>query len=98
VAHSHPVLCRNQEYLLSTVLVAFACNPSYLRGRDQKDSGSKSARGNSSPDPILKKTNHKKKAGGVAQDVGPEFKPQYHTHTHTHIHTQIHNTKKGLME
>jgi hypothetical protein len=25
-----------------------------------------------------KKTLHKKKAGGVAQGVGPEFKPQYH--------------------
>jgi hypothetical protein len=27
----------------------------------------------------LKKTHHKKKrAGGVVQGVGPEFKPQYH--------------------
>jgi hypothetical protein len=26
----------------------------------------------------LKKTHHKKRVGGVAQDVGPEFKPQYH--------------------
>jgi hypothetical protein len=25
-----------------------------------------------------KKQNHKKRAGGVAQGVGPEFKPQYH--------------------
>jgi hypothetical protein len=25
----------------------------------------------------LKKTHHKKRAGGVTQDVGPEFKPQY---------------------
>jgi hypothetical protein len=24
----------------------------------------------------------KKRAGGGAQGVGPEFKPQYHTHTH----------------
>jgi hypothetical protein len=24
-----------------------------------------------------KQTNHKKRAGGVAQGVGPEFKPQY---------------------
>jgi hypothetical protein len=28
--------------------------------------------------PYLEKTHHKKRAGGVAQDVGPEFKPQYH--------------------
>jgi hypothetical protein len=26
---------------------------------------------------ILKKTHHKKRAGGVAQGVGPKFKPQY---------------------
>jgi hypothetical protein len=28
--------------------------------------------------PHLKKAHHKKRAGGVAQDVGPGFKPQYH--------------------
>jgi hypothetical protein len=28
--------------------------------------------------PSLEKTLHKKRAGGVAQGVGPEFKPQYH--------------------
>jgi hypothetical protein len=27
--------------------------------------------------PYLKKTHPKKRAGGVAQGVGPEFKPQY---------------------
>jgi hypothetical protein len=27
---------------------------------------------------FLEKTHHKKRAGGVAQGVGPEFKPQYH--------------------
>jgi hypothetical protein len=27
--------------------------------------------------PYLKKKHHKKRAGGVAQGVGPEFKPQY---------------------
>jgi hypothetical protein len=26
---------------------------------------------------LIKKNRHKKRAGGVAQDVGPEFKPQY---------------------
>jgi hypothetical protein len=29
-------------------------------------------------DPISKKNHHKKRAGGVAQGVGPEFKLQYH--------------------
>jgi hypothetical protein len=38
-------------------------------------------RANSSKDPILKKPFTKKRAGEVAQSVGPEFKPQYHTHT-----------------
>jgi hypothetical protein len=46
--------------------VAYACNPSYSRGRDLEQ------------DPILKKTHHKKRAGEVAQGVGPEFKLQYH--------------------
>jgi hypothetical protein len=32
--------------------------------------------------PYLKKTHHKKRAGGVAQGMGPEFKPQYHIHTY----------------
>jgi hypothetical protein len=57
-------------------LVAHACNPSYLGGRDQEDCSSKPAQANSSQDPILKKTHQKKQAGGVAQGVGPEFKLQ----------------------
>jgi hypothetical protein len=28
--------------------------------------------------PYLKKTQHQKRAGGVAQGVGPEYKPQDH--------------------
>jgi hypothetical protein len=30
---------------------------------------------------------HKKRAGGMAQGVDPEFKPQYRARTHTHTHT-----------
>jgi hypothetical protein len=26
---------------------------------------------------LSRKTHHNKRAGGVAEDVGPEFKPQY---------------------
>jgi hypothetical protein len=52
--------------------VAQACNPSYLGGRDQEDCSSNPAQENSS-----KKTLHKKRAGGVAQGEGPEFKPQF---------------------
>jgi hypothetical protein len=33
---------------------------------------------NSSKDPVSEKTHHKKRPGGVAQGIGPEFKPQYH--------------------
>jgi hypothetical protein len=81
------------------VLVAHTCNPSYSGGRDQEDCGSKPPWANTKPpwansswDPILK-TPNTKRAGGVAQGIGPEFKLQYwknnKTHTHTHTHTQI---------
>jgi hypothetical protein len=55
-------------------------SPSYSGGRDQEDHGSKPVQANSSKDPISKKkkiTHKKKRAGGVTQGVGPEFKPQY---------------------
>jgi hypothetical protein len=58
--------------------VAHACNPCYSGGRDQEDCSLKPAQGNSSRDFISKiPTTKKKRAGGVAQGVGPEFKPQY---------------------
>jgi hypothetical protein len=55
-------------------------NPSYSGGRDQQDHGLKPAQANSLQDPISKTpiTHAKKKAGGMAQGVDPEFKPQYH--------------------
>jgi hypothetical protein len=56
--------------------VAHACNPSYSGGRDQEDRGSKPAWVNSSLDPNSKILNTKR-AGGMAQGEGPEFKPQY---------------------
>jgi hypothetical protein len=66
--------------------VAHARNLSYSGGRDQEDHCSKPAWANSSGDPILKNHSLKKKkaenpsqkrAGEVAQGIGPEFKPQY---------------------
>jgi hypothetical protein len=57
--------------------VAHACNPSYSRGRDQADHDSKSAQIVS--ETLFLKTPSQKRAGGVAQGVGPEFKPQYHS-------------------
>jgi hypothetical protein len=56
--------------------VAHAYNPSYSGGRDQEDRSSKPAQANSLRDPISKMPNTKK-AGRVAQGVGPELKPQY---------------------
>jgi hypothetical protein len=65
-------------YKLKILPVAHACNTSYSGGRDQEDHGSKPAWANSSTRPyLIKKTHHKKRAGGVAQGAGPEFKPQY---------------------
>jgi hypothetical protein len=60
------------------VLVAHACNPSYSRGRDQEDGSSKSAQANSSQKNPISKNPSQKRAGRVAEYVGPEFKPQYH--------------------
>jgi hypothetical protein len=51
-------------------------NPSYSGDRDQEDHGSKPAQANSTRDPISKKSPSPKRADGVAQGVGPEFKPQ----------------------
>jgi hypothetical protein len=57
--------------------VAHSCNPSYSGGRDQEDHSSKLARANSSLRTYLQKI-LQKRAGGVVQDVGPEFKSQHH--------------------
>jgi hypothetical protein len=54
--------------------VAHACNPSYPGGRDREGCDSKLTQANSSRDPISK-TLSQKRAGGMAQGVGPEFKP-----------------------
>jgi hypothetical protein len=53
--------------------MAHTCNPSYSKGRDQEECSSKPA---SSRDPILKVPNYSKRADGVAQGAGLEFKPQ----------------------
>jgi hypothetical protein len=60
--------------------VAHTYNPSYSGGRDQEDCSLKAAWAGSSPDPILKNL-LQKRAIGVAQGVGPEFKPQDHKTT-----------------
>jgi hypothetical protein len=61
---------------ISQAPVAYAYNPSYLGGRDQKDHGSNPTQTNRLRDPISKKY-HKNRTGGVAQSEGPEFKSQY---------------------
>jgi hypothetical protein len=64
--------------------MAHTCNPVYSGGRDQEDPGLKPARGKKFMRPYLKNTQHKK-ACGVAQGEGPDFKPQYHTHKNISI-------------
>jgi hypothetical protein len=59
--------------------VAHTYNPSNSGGRDQEDYSSKPAQANSFLDPILKNIHHKKRAGRVAQGVGPEFKGRPNT-------------------
>jgi hypothetical protein len=54
--------------LISLVLVAHACNPSYSGGRDQEDQGSKPAGANSLQDPVSIKS-ITKIAGGMALKV-----------------------------
>jgi hypothetical protein len=85
--------------------MAHVCSPSYLGGRDQGDGSLKPGWANSLQDPILKNP-LQKRAGGVTQGVGPEFKPQLppekkkmekdqhtpHTNTHKHTHTHTHHT------
>jgi hypothetical protein len=52
--------------------VAYACIiPRYLGDRDQENHGSKPVLANNSKNPS------QKRAGGVAQGIGTEFKPQY---------------------
>jgi hypothetical protein len=62
--------------LSSRALLAHVCNPNYSGGRDQENHVSKPAWANSSQDPISKIPNTKR-ASGVVQGIGPEFKPQY---------------------
>jgi hypothetical protein len=57
-------------------VVAHACNPSYSEGRNQEDHSSKPAQANNYQDPISKNPSQKR-AGGVAQGEGLEFKCQY---------------------
>jgi hypothetical protein len=53
--------------------VAHSCNPNYSGGRDQEYHGSKQI----VYETYLKRNSSQKRAGGVAQSVGLEFKPQY---------------------
>jgi hypothetical protein len=58
--------------------VAQAGNVSYSGDRDQEDRGLKPAQTNSGKT-HLGKNPSQKRAGGVAEGVGPEFKPQCQT-------------------
>jgi hypothetical protein len=58
--------------------VVHSCNPSYSGGKIRRIVVRSQLRQMVLQDPMLKKTHHKKRAGGVAQGVGLEFIPQYH--------------------
>jgi hypothetical protein len=58
------------------VPVRHTCNPSYSGGRDQEDYDLKPSQANVH-EALSQKKHPKKRAGGVAQGVGPEFKLQY---------------------
>jgi hypothetical protein len=73
-----PLLGIYLEKKVSLLLVAHTHNPSYSGGRDQEAHGLKPAPANT----LSRKNPSQKRAGGLAQDVGPEFKPQYHPPTH----------------
>jgi hypothetical protein len=54
--------------------VAHTCNPNYSGGRDQED---QSQPGQIVRETLSRKNPSQKRAGGVTQGVGPQFKPQY---------------------
>jgi hypothetical protein len=66
-----------QDWTWSWAPVAHACNLSYSGGRDQEDHGLKPL-GQIVHETLSQKSPSQKRAGGVAQGEGPEFKPQYH--------------------
>jgi cell division septation protein DedD len=57
--------------------VAHACNPSYQETEIRRIKIQSQPRQIVCKTPISKKPFTKKRAGGVAQGIGPEFKPQY---------------------
>jgi hypothetical protein len=57
--------------------VAHTCNLSYLGGKRSGRSRFEASPGKEFTIPYLEKSHHKKRAGRVAQGIGPEFKPQY---------------------
>jgi hypothetical protein len=54
-------------------LEAHTSNPSYSESKDQEDQGSNPAQANSLQDPLSKKPITRKRAGGMAQGIGPEL-------------------------
>jgi hypothetical protein len=56
-----------QNLNIDGALVTHACNPSYSGARDQENHGSRPALAKKKPRPYHKITQHKKRAGSVAQ-------------------------------
>jgi hypothetical protein len=58
--------------------VAHTCNPSYSGEEIRRMPVQSQPRKIVSKTPISQKNQSQKRAGGVTQGVGPEYKPQYH--------------------
>jgi hypothetical protein len=72
------LLC-NLKDILRQAPVAHAWNPSYSGGRDQEDHDSKPVQANIIvPQDLSQKNTLQKRAGRVAEGVGPQFNPQLH--------------------
>jgi hypothetical protein len=80
------VQSQRKDTHLGQALVAHSYNPSFSEGRDQEDWGLKPAQANSFMRSYLEKNPSQKRACGMAQAVGPEFKSKYHKTTKKDAH------------
>jgi hypothetical protein len=64
-------------HTLHQVPMAHSCKPSYSGGKRSGGSWLEASLGKCFTTPYLEKNHHKKRTGGVAQGVEPDFKPQY---------------------
>jgi hypothetical protein len=73
-----PVILATLEVEIKRIMVRSQSRQIVRETLSQKNKKNKKTKQNKN------KTHHRKRAGGVAQDVGPEFKAQYHTQKKGH--------------